>query len=96
MPSPVAREGSQFTGYCSACDSHVSGLMHSSEHVLIEGLGVCVTGSPGTGYCGHGCVAVGGSAVLSVNGRPVARVGDPVTGTITGTITTGNDFVFSD
>lgn len=97
MPSPVARIGDTFEGRCSACDGHhVTGTLETGEFVTIEGRNICVTGSIGRGSCGHTCIVQGQSAVWSIEGKQVARVGDPVTGTITGTITSGCDFVETD
>lgn len=90
MPSPVCAVGSKFQGHCSACDgSWVEGEIVEGEFVTIDGKNICVTGSLGRGYCGHETRAVGQSAVWRVNGKQVARVGDPVQGTITGTLTQG-------
>jgi uncharacterized Zn-binding protein involved in type VI secretion len=62
----------------------------------IEGKDICVTGSIGQGDCGHTCTSVGQSEVWFIEGKPVARVGDPVTGDIEGELITGSDFVNSD
>ena len=97
MGSPVACVGHRFHGRCSACDNReVEGTLVTGEFVTIEGKNICVTGSEGRGDCGHTCTVVGQSAVLKIEGKQVARVGDPVIGTITGTIITGSDFITSD
>ena len=85
-----------FKGQCRSCGTEVVGYMVSGEFPLIEGKNVCVTGSEGRGSCGHSCTAIGQSQVLFIEGKPVARVGDPVTGEIEGQLITGSDFVNSD
>lgn len=90
---PVACVGHRFEGYCSSCDGTVQGTLTSGEYVTIEDCQVCVTGSEGTGDCGHKCTVIGQSEVLFIEDKPVARIGDPVIGTITGHIITGSDFV---
>lgn len=92
---PVAVVGSTFTGYCSICDETVTGTMVGGEFVTIDGAKACVTGSPGVGSCGHTTHAVGQSVVFFINGKPVARVGDPVQGTINGVLVSGS-FVLSE
>ena len=74
----------------------VQGTMMTGEFPRIEDRNVCVTGSLGRGDCGHSCTSVGRSQVLFIEGKPVVRVGDPVTGEIEGRLVTGSDFVFSD
>lgn len=96
MTSPVCTVGSRFVGYCRHCSSTVGGTMVDGEFATIEGQNICVTGSIGRGDCGHSCVAVGQSAIWKIEGKEVARVGDPVTGDIEGKLTTGSDFVTSD
>ena len=97
MASRVARTGDSFAGRCSACDGKwVTGTLETGEFVTIDGRNICVTGSIGRGRCGHTCTVQGQSAVWRIEGKQVARVGDPVTGTITGTITSGCDFVETD
>ena len=97
MSLPVATVGHRFEGFCRECGARVGGTLVSGEFPTIEGRNICVTGSRGRGDCGHGCTVVGRSAVWRIEGKPVARVGDPVTdGSIEGHIITGSDFVFSD
>ena len=88
---PVACVGDSFSGYCSACEQTVQGIMVEGEFVSIEGKNICVTGSMGRGNCGHTCTAQG-TSVVTIQGNSVVRVGDAVTGTITGTIISGSDF----
>ena len=88
---PVACVGDSFSGYCSACEQTVQGIMVEGEFVSIEGKNICVTGSMGRGNCGHTCAAQG-SSFVTIQGKSVVRVGDAVTGTITGTIISGSDF----
>jgi len=70
--------------------------MISGEFATIEGKNICVTGSTGQGDCGHTCISIGQSAVWKIEGKPVVRIGDPVTGGIEGRLITGSDFVSSD
>lgn len=96
MSRPVATVGSRFEGYCSACAARVGGLLVEGSFMTIEGRAVCVSGSAGRGDCGHACAAVGQSAVWSIEGKPVARAGDPVAGVIEGHIVSGCDWVAAD
>lgn len=96
MPLPVCCVGDRFEGFCRVCDHTVQGTMMTGEFPRIEDRNVCVTGSLGRGDCGHTCTSVGRSQVLFIEGKPVVRVGDPVTGEIEGRLVTGSDFVFSD
>ena len=97
MSLPVATVGCRFEGVCGDCNALVRGVLVSGAFVAtIEGKNVCVTGSRGRGDCGHFCAVVGQSAVWLIEGKPVARVGDPVTGGIEGRIINGSDFVFAD
>lgn len=93
MSEPICTVGHQFRGTCSACDgATVTGTMITGEEkACINGQPICVTGSIGQGTCGHTTQAVGQSQVFFINGKAVARVGDPVQGTITGTLITGED-----
>ncbi len=95
MPaSPVATIGSEFRGYCDACHESVTGKMITGEAYFgIDDKYICVTGSIGQGSCGHTCHAIGMSRVLLINGLNVAREGDPVEGTISGEITSGNPWL---
>lgn len=96
-PAPVTTVGCAFEGYCNACSKMVRGKMIAgASERSIEGKDICVDGSPGRGDCGHSCVAVGGSAVWKIDGLPVVRKGDRVTGGIDGLIIEGSDFVNSD
>lgn len=91
MGEQICCVGDQFEGVCSACDgATVTGTMTTGEYATIDGNAICVTGSVGTGSCGHTCTAVGQSEVFTINGQPVVRVGDPVEGTIVGKLTTGS------
>lgn len=97
MSLPVATVGHRFEGVCQACGGvTVRGTLISGEFPTIEGRDICVTGSRGRGDCGHGCTVVGRSAVWRIEGKPVARLGDPVTDGIEGRIITGSDFVSAD
>lgn len=98
MPSPIACTGDVFTGNCSGHKGHpsVTGVIVTGEFVTIEGQNIAVTGSVGVGGCGHTCTVIGLSDIFRINGIQVARAGDPVVGTITGTIVTGSDFCTSD
>lgn len=98
MGSPIATIDCEFEGTCSACDgATVRGKMITGvAKTTINGKAICVTGSVGQGYCGHTCTAIGQSQVLTINGQKVARVGDPVQGTINGKIVTGVDKVTCD
>ena len=97
MSEPVCTVGHKFAGSCSACDgNYTEGYMVDGEFATIEGQPICVTGSKGVGYCGHTTYAVGQSSVWNINGKPVARIGDPVVGTINGVLISGSDFVRSD
>lgn len=91
----VATVTCRFRGYCSSCDETVEGSMVDGEFVTINGKNVCVVGSKGVGDCGHTTYVVAGSSVWSIEGKPVARVGDPVAGIIDGQIITG-EFVQAD
>ena len=94
MPQPVCCVGDRFEGFCRVCDHTVQGTM-----MMILSLAVgAVLGEllDGRGDCGHSCTSVGRSQVLFIEGKPVVRVGDPVTGEIEGRLVTGSDFVFSD
>lgn len=95
-PSPVARNGDAFEGHCSVCNLDVTGVLESSEHIKIDGEPVCVDGCSGLGSCRHTCTVLGGSTLLYINGKAAARVGDAVTGDITGHITTGSSLIASD
>lgn len=92
---PVARAGDTFSGYCSSCEHDVTGTIdeNTCEFVVIDGARVCVDGTTGTGSCGHTCTVVAQSITTVINDKAVARLGDPVTGTIEGSITSGSDFV---
>lgn len=97
MSAPVAHIGDEFEGKCLSCDGEIRrGKIITGEFVTIGGQGIAVTGSVGQGYCGHTCTVIGQSESLSINGKQIARIGDPVTGEIIGTIITGSDFVASD
>lgn len=97
MGSVVCTVGSKFTGYCEECGCDVTGeIVEGADNYTIEKKPICVTDSKGVGDCGHTCQAVGKSEVWKINGKEVARVGDPVTGTIKGVLTTGEDFVTAD
>lgn len=98
MGAPIATVGCRFEGSCSACDgAWVGGTLISGEpNTSINGNAICATGSIGRGDCGHTCTVVGQSAIVSINGHTLARVGDPVTGTINGRITTGVNQTTSD
>ena len=98
MPLPVCTVGHRFHGVCHACDdSEVDGMMITGSPVRrIDGLEICVTGSIGVGDCGHMCYSIGQSSVFSIDGMPVVRIGDPVTGDIDGMLITGSDYVRSD
>lgn len=96
MPLPVCCIDDRFEGYCRPCRHIVRGTMITGEFPRIEDKNVCVTGSIGRGDCGHTCTAIGRSQVLSIEGKAVVRVGDPVTGDIEGQLVTGSDFVFTD
>ena len=93
MSEPICTVGFEFEGVCSACDGAVvKGTMITGEDkACINGKPICVTGSIGKGTCGHTCTAVGMSQTLMINGKKVARVGDPVEGTIVGKIITGEN-----
>ena len=69
--------------------------MVEGEFVTINGKKVCVIGSKGVGDCGHTTYVKTGSSVLTIEGKPVARVGDQVEGVIDGIIITG-EFVQAD
>ena len=71
-------------------------MIEGEEDRTIEGQQICVTGSKGVGDCGHPCESVGQSEVWFINGKPVVRIGDPVTNGIEGVLITGSDFVNSD
>ena len=97
MPQPVCTVGHKFAGSCSACGgNYTEGIMVEGEFATIDDKNICVTGSKGIGNCGHETFAIGQSAVWSINGKPVARVGDPVQGIINGFLIEGSDFVGSD
>lgn len=97
MSEKIACIGHEFAGVCHACDDlTVHGVLVTGEFATIEGQNICVTGSEGVGNCGHRCTVIGKSQVFFINGIPVARVGDPVTGDIDGVIITGCDYAFAD
>lgn len=98
MGAPIATVGCRFEGSCSACDgAWVGGTLISGEpNTSINGNAICATGSIGRGDCGHSTTVVGQSAVVQINGHTLARVGDPVQGTINGRITTGVSQTTSD
>ena len=98
MPIPVCTVGHRFTGVCHACgDVVIGGTMITGEpRRTIDGMDICVTGSLGMGDCGHICQAIGQSVVWDIDGKPVVRIGDPVTGLIDGQLVTGSDYVTSD
>lgn len=98
MGSPIACTTDVFVGNCSGHDGHpsVTGVIVTGEFVTIDGNNVAVTGSVGIGGCGHSCTVIGLSKVFRINGAEVARVGDPVVGTITGTIVSGADYCKTD
>lgn len=96
MGQPVTCVGDLFRGYCSACPGVVVGRMVTGEFLALEGRNVCVTGSIGRDDAGHTCQAIGLSTAVTIEGKAVVRVGDPVTGTIEGVIITGSDFVSAD
>lgn len=98
MPLPVVTIGHKFEGVCHACgDIWVRGEMITGQpDRCIEHKDICVTGSIGRGYCGHTCEAIGKSEVWFIEGIPVVRLGDPVTGNIDGKLIEGSDFVNSD
>ena len=94
MRAPVVTVGHRFRGICRQCRMEVEGTMVEGEAGrTIEGKEICVTGSRGVGDCGHECISIGRSEVWRINGKPVARVGDPVTDGIDGELITGWDFV---
>lgn len=98
MPLPVVTIGHRFEGICHPCgDIIVQGEMVTGEpQRCIEGKDICVTGSIGVGSCGHICESIGQSEVFFIEGLPVVRLGDPVTGDIEGKLIEGSDFVNSD
>lgn len=91
----VATVGCRFRGRCDSCGDNVDGTLITGEFATIEGKNICVVGSKGVGDCGHNTYVVSGSTVWSIEGKPVARVGDRVNGIIDGTIITG-EFVLAD
>ncbi|MGN1038709.1 MAG: hypothetical protein ACI4P0_04870 [Mailhella sp.] len=98
MSEPVARTNDVFIGTCSAHKGNptVAGVIITGEFPTVEGENMAVTGCVGLGECSHTCTVIGCSKVVTINGIPIARVGDPVVGTITGVIVTGADFFTSD
>ncbi len=97
MGMPVCTVGDKFSGYCSSCDCGVTGtVVTGSPTHSINGKGICVTGSVCMGDCGHTCSVIGQSSAFTIDGLAAARVGDPVDGTIQGTLVSGSDFVTSD
>lgn len=98
MSAPIACTGDVFVGNCSGHKGNpsVSGVIITGEFVTIEGENIAVTGCVGLGGCGHSCTVIGLSQIVTINGKQVARVGDPVVGTINGTIVSGSDFCSAD
>lgn len=97
MSEKIACIGHEFDGVCHACDDvTVHGVLVTGEFATIDGRNICVTGSEGVGDCGHRCTVIGKSQAFFINGIPVARVGDPVTGDIDGVIITGCDYAFTE
>ena len=92
MASPVACVGDTFSGHCSTGHhGSVTGVIETGNELLsLDGKRVAVTGCIARGSCGCTGVVQGGSTLLSLEGQAVARVGDAITGTITGTITSGS------
>lgn len=92
----VATIGCTFSGYCDKRGhGSFTGTFDSngSEILSLDGNNVCVTGTTGQASCGCRVRAIGRSALLSLEGIPVAREGDPIEGAdgggITGVITSG-------
>lgn len=90
---PIACIGDTFKGICEACGEEVTGTLTTGEFIRIDGHNICVTGSVGIGSCGHSCRVVGQSTVMQIEGKNVARLGDPVTDGIDGIITSGSDLM---
>lgn len=82
MLKGIARLGDQCQGTCFA-HSHSQAwtgyFSTASGGFTVDGLAVVVEGDVGTTDCGHNFQAQTGSAVLTGNGTPVLRIGDPVT-----------------
>jgi len=98
MPQPVAHVGATFSGSCAACDgAGVSGVLTTgNEYFAVPEGQACFTGDTGVGGCGHTCTVQGISELLFFEGRAIARQGDPVTGTISGVITSGSELIRTD
>ena len=79
--SKVATIGCSFEGDCSKhYHGHFTGTFSQDGSIVISlnGKPVCVTGTAGKASCGCWVQAVGQSASIALNGKPVARVGDPI------------------
>ena len=92
---PVAtRKGDYCTGH-DACPP--TALVESSQNVFVNRLGA---GRVGDRYSAHGCIGhpehqdviASGSGTVFINGRPAARMGDPVS--LGGVVLDGSGNVF--
>ena len=91
MGAGIARKGDLFIGSCSSCDGAtvVGTLVGDAKTVKCQGQNVSLMNGIGIGSCGHSTTIVGGSAIVKVEGRKVAKVGTPVADCISGKIITG-------
>ena len=98
MPIAVATVGDTFEGNCSQCDDspHVTGTITTGEFVCINGKNVAVDGSVCVASCGHSGTLVATATTLKINGKPVGRLGDSVSGFANSKITSAPNVIFAD
>ncbi|MCK5015816.1 MAG: hypothetical protein KAS32_01990 [Candidatus Peribacteraceae bacterium] len=93
MP-PVVRINDMFVGTC-CCHSKptcidIAGLLIVGNAVhVVEGSPQSRVGDMGIGFCGHPTILVTGSPTNFSGGPPKGRIGDTVTGCVTGIMVTG-------
>ena len=92
MSLPIARVGDSFEGLCERCEHFplVTGTIISSPQsaISIDGALVATSGSVCTASCGHSGTLVGSSAIFSINGKEVGRLGDTIIGFSNSHVTT--------
>ncbi len=92
---PISRINDVGIGYCPPCERVVTGrIVTGNVTVIVEGSPVSYHNCTFQGDCGHTSSLIS-SAENITNSMSIARINDPINGTITGSITTGALTVFS-
>ena len=98
MPIAVATVGDTFEGYCHdhKHTEFITGTITTGEFVCINGKQIAVDGSVCVASCGHSGTLVATATTLKINGKPVGRLGDSVSGFGNSKITSAPNVVFAD